>query len=153
MGGACCATREKDRDGDLPAPLLTGNVFQKFEQSLPFARTYADTVAKRVRQAAEECKQNGTGNGSNVTIEALRNVFKTPAWADLSKEDSRISRLIKHAVFSNDKGKTIDANSLILFAILNSPGSAIHKSEVFFSVLQDGGAEIHKFLTAQDKDI
>jgi len=52
MGGACCATREKDRDGDLPAPPLTGNVFQKFEQSLPFARTYVDTVAKRVRQAA-----------------------------------------------------------------------------------------------------
>jgi cAMP phosphodiesterase len=106
-----------------------------------------------VREAAEECQQKGTGNGSNVTIEALRNVFKTPAWADLTKDDSRITRLLKHAVFSNDKGKTINANNLILFAILNSPGSATHKSEVFFSVLQDGGFEKQKFLTANDKDI
>ena len=50
--GACCAAREGDREIDLPAPEIKGNAFQKFELSLPFARTYAETFAKRVRGAA-----------------------------------------------------------------------------------------------------
>jgi len=150
--GVCCATREKDRDSDLQAPELAGNVFQKFEKSLPFSRTYVDTVAKRVRQAAESCKEEGKGDGSTVTLEALRKVFLTPAWADLKKEDSRITKLINHAVFANGGGN-IDVNSLILFAILNSPGSVEYKSEVLYSVLQEGGVEKQKFMTAGDKDI
>ena len=50
--GACCVAREGDREIDLPAPEIKGNAFQKFELSLPFARTYAETFAKRVRGAA-----------------------------------------------------------------------------------------------------
>ena len=51
--GQCCAVREKDRESDLPKPEIKGNAFQKFELSLPFACTYADTFEKRVRAAAE----------------------------------------------------------------------------------------------------
>ena len=70
--GVCCAAREGDREGDLPAPEIKGNAFQKFELSLPFARTYADTFAKRVRGAAFKHKQDKKGDGSTVTIETLR---------------------------------------------------------------------------------
>ena len=52
----CCSIMEADREIDLPSPELMGNVFQKFERSLPFACTFADTFAKRVRQAAEELR-------------------------------------------------------------------------------------------------
>ena len=150
--GVCCSAREKDRESDLKAPELVGNVYQKFEKSLPFSRTYVDTVAKRVRQAAESCKAEGQGDGTTVTIEALRKVFVTPAWADLKKEDSRITNMINHTAFANDDGN-IDVNSLILFAILNSPGSVDYKSEVLYSILQEGGVEKQTHITAGDKDI
>ena len=81
--GACCVAREGDRDRDLPAPEIKGNVFEQFELSLPFARTYADTFAKRVRMAAFKCLQNETGDGKTVTIETLRETLNTPAWSDL----------------------------------------------------------------------
>ena len=144
--------REKDRESDLPAPALEGNVFQKFERSLPFARTYVDTVEKRVRAAADDLKAKGEGDGKSVTVEALQKAFTTAAWADLGKEGSRTNKLVTHAVFADDNGK-ISVNKLILFAVLNSPGTSTYKSEVLFNVLQEGGSEVHKALSHNDKDI
>ena len=89
--GACCVAREGDREIDLPPPEIKGNAFQKFELSLPFARTYAETFAKRVRGAAFKHKAEGGGDGSTVTLETLRDTFRTQAWSDLHADDSRIT--------------------------------------------------------------
>ena len=76
----CCPTnRLKNRDKDLVSPALQGNSFQRFELSLPFARTFVDAFEKRLRLAADKCK----GDGSIVTIEALREFFITPAWQEI----------------------------------------------------------------------
>ena len=64
--------REGDREIDLPPPEIKGNAFEKFELSLPFARTYAETFAKRVRGAAFKLKSDGGGDGSTVTLDTLR---------------------------------------------------------------------------------
>ena len=63
------------READLEAPIVEGNAFQKFELSLPFARTNADIFAKRVRQAATLSQRAGNGDGSSVTLDSLREVF------------------------------------------------------------------------------
>ena len=61
--GACCSERGGNREVDLPPPKIEGNEFQKFELSLPFARTYVDTFAKRVRSAAHKMQEEGKGDG------------------------------------------------------------------------------------------
>ena len=91
MGATCCVAREKDRESDLPAPVVRGNAFEKFELGLPFGRTYVDTFVKRVRVASEK---SGSKNGETVTIEALRETFLTPAWSELKQDDSRITKLL-----------------------------------------------------------
>ena len=103
---------------------------------MPFARTYADTFEKRVRAAAEKDKIEGKGDGQTVTLESLRAVFITEAWADLKKDDSRITKLVSSDVFKNKKGKNkIWADYLILFGILNCAGDAKAKSIALYSVL------------------
>ena len=136
--GACCAARQADREKDLPPLEPKGNAFQKFEQSFPFSRTYVDTFAKRVRGAAEKLKMENKGDGKTVTIEALRQVFTTEAWADLKKEDSKIVKLIESPVFKSKNGG-IDVDSLILFGFLNCQGDVRYKSQVLYSVMQEGG--------------
>ena len=106
--------------------------------SFPFSRTYADTFAKRVRAAASRLQMEKKGNGTNVTLQALRDVFTTAAWADLQKEESRITKLISSDVFKSSKGG-IDVNALILFGVLNCPGDIKHKSIALYWCLQDGG--------------
>ena len=56
--GACCGTRGtfENRDADLPPPQICGNMYQKFELSLPFGRTFVDVFAKKVRAAAAQDK-------------------------------------------------------------------------------------------------
>ena len=103
---------------------------------MPFARTYADTFEKRVRAAADRDKIEGKGDGQTVTLESLRAVFITEAWADLKKDDSRITKLVSSDVFKNKKGKNkIWADYLILFGILNCAGDAKAKSIALYSVL------------------
>ena len=55
-------------------------------------------------------------------------------------------------VFANKAGYT-DVDSLILFGILHCAGSPKDKTEVLYGVLQDGGQEKHKHITAGDKDM
>ena len=145
---ACCSIR-RDREVDLDAPLIQGNVFQKFELSFPFARTYVDTVARRARAAAAELERLGEGDGSFVTIEALRKTFRTPAWSSIRKDDSRITRLLTHSVFSDENGN-ISVTKIVLFAVLNAGGNVKDRSEVLFSVFKDRG---ERHLTHSDRDI
>jgi len=101
---------------------------------LPFARTYVDTFAKRVRSAADRLKMEKKGNGNTVTLEALRAIFTTAAWADLKTEDSRICKLLSSDVFKAKSGG-IDVDTLLLFAFLNCSGDVRHKSQVLFCVM------------------
>ncbi len=122
--GACCTARSGDRESDLPAPAITGNAFEKFEKSFLFARTYCDTLERRVRAAA---KKSG-GDEKFVTLEALREVMVTKAWAELKDDDSRLCKLLKTSVFTDPKQGGISVDSLILFAVLNCQGDAKCKS-------------------------
>ena len=61
-------------------------------------------------------------------------MFKSPAWAELSETDSKITKLIKSPVFRNQHGK-IDGNWLILFGFLHCPGDIEKKSEVLYTIL------------------
>ena len=105
-----------------------------------------------MRAAAAQDKTTGKGDGLTVTLESLRAVFKTPAWAELAQDDSKITKLIKSPVFRNKYGK-IDANWLILFGFLHCAGDISHKSEVLYSVLQDGGQSHQPYISHNDKDI
>ena len=80
MDYCCPVSRIKNRDKDLPSPVIEGNEFQKFELSFPFSRTLVDTFEKRLRLAADKTKKDSKGDGSTVTIESLREFFITPAW-------------------------------------------------------------------------
>ena len=71
MGFCCSEMRVKERESDLPSPKIEGNIYERFELSLPFQRTYAETFAKRVRFAAAENKKKSIGDGTTVTMEAL----------------------------------------------------------------------------------
>ena len=48
MGVCCACSRDNftNREADLVPPEIEGNVFQQFELSFPFSRTYADIFAK-----------------------------------------------------------------------------------------------------------
>ena len=155
MGANCCVAREGgDRESDLPAPDLTQkNEYQKFELSLPFARTYIDTFIKRVKGASFIAKRAKPGSdGTTVTLTSLRQTFLSPAWEDLQTDDSRITKVINSSIFKNEKGE-IDANKLILFGFLNCAGDFKHKSVALYGILQEGGESQHTFLSASDKDI
>ena len=58
MDYCCPMARIKNRDKDLPSPVIEGNEFQKFELSFPFSRTLVDTFEKRLRQAADKTKKD-----------------------------------------------------------------------------------------------
>ena len=138
--GACCGTRGTigNREGDLDAPEIKGNVYQKFELSFPFSRTFADSFAKRVRAAVAMDKIEKKSDGTTVTIDSLRRVFTTPAWEELKDDNSRVTKLIKSPVFKNADGQ-IDANWLILFGFLHCAGDIEHKSEALYGCFQAGG--------------
>ena len=152
--GACCGTRGtfENRDTDLSPPRITGNMYQRFELSFPFSQTYVDVFAKKVRAAAAQDKSTGKGNGQTVTLESLQAMFKSPAWAGLSQTDSKITKLIKSPVFRNQHGK-IDGNWLILFGFLHCPGDVQQKSEVLYTILQEGGQNQQPYISSTDKDI
>lgn len=88
-----------------------------------------------------------------MTLEALREVFQTPAWADLHKDGSRIVKLLESDVFCDKNSGKISANHLILFGFLNCPGDAVEKSFMLYSVFQDGSFVKQSYLSASDKDI
>ena len=143
-GSMMQSSTDDEPEVDLEAPDIEGNHFQKFELSLPFARTSIDTFAKNVREAAD--------GSVTVTLEALRRVFKTPAWSELQQDESRITKLITSSVFQNKDGAIV-ADYLILFGFLNCAGDVIHKSFVLYTIFQAGGFDKQALLSASDKDI
>ena len=73
-------------------------------------------------------------DGKVVTLDALRETLVTPAWDELKKEDSRITKVIKSSVFENEKGE-ISVDYLILFGFLNCPGDIDEKSTALYEIL------------------
>ena len=144
--GTCCATRDKaiDHELDLPPPPIVGNVFQKFELSLPFACTWIDAFEKRVRKVE---------NDGGVTLEDLRKTLTTPAWKDIKDDESKICKVLKHPVFEKkDCPGIIDVNALLSFALFHCAGNGVEKGTVFFSIFQEGGLEKQDAISANDKD-
>ena len=141
-------------DVDLPAPLLIGNKFQMFELSFPFSRTYITALAAKVREAANLDQIYDRGDGTTVTLTSLRETLDTAAWAELRKDDSRVTKLITSRVFTEDKDSDkISVTSLLVFGFLHCAGSVTLKSEVLYELFQDGGPSVHSELSANDKDI
>jgi len=126
----------------MAAEMEGNNVFQKFEMSLPFVCTWIDAFERRVRKVEE--------NGG-VTLENLRTTLTTPAWKEINDDNSKICKLLTHEVFQKGPG-LIDANTLISFALYHCAGSGMDKAKVMYCILQAGGDEVQKFISAQDKD-
>ena len=79
--------------------------------------------------------------------------FRTGAWApSLRREDSRIIRVLRHAVFA-DKNGNISVTKMILFAVLHAAGNSMDRSEVLYSVMCGGGYDKHKFITHRERGI
>ena len=74
---------------DLAAISMDGkDTYEKFELSLPFCRTKITTFAPSLLEAE---KKSGEGY---VTINALTKIFNTPAWAQLTQDDSKLCKIL-----------------------------------------------------------
>ena len=82
--GICCAppNEEDNIEIDLPAPNLDKikDKYERFELSLPFCRTKIQHYARHIDECEKDC-----GSQGYVTVEAMRQRFKTPAWNALRK--------------------------------------------------------------------
>ena len=126
--------------------------YEKFEYSLPFSRTLIKQFEQNVRSAELECGSKGF-----VTIAALRKYCLTDAWAQLDAKESKLVKCLTSEAFKDqEKGQAynqIDANFILCYGLLLCSGTPREKAEVFYGVLQDGGLAVHKFISAQDKDL
>ena len=77
----------------------------------------------------------------------MRTIFSTGAWAELKDDESRLTKLIKTSVFFHENGG-ISTDFLILFGVLNCAGDAKCRSEVLYTIFQDGGVDKQKALAA-----
>ena len=99
--------------------------------------------------------QADCGDGESVTLAALRTRLETPAWKPLEDEESALSKFLLSAAFK-DEGQGADevsVQALSIFALLNCPGKVADKAEHLYNLLQDGGLEAHKQISANDGDL
>ena len=159
--GVCCNAEEAAPNTelyDLPAPNLASisDLYKRFEQGTPFARTKFTAFKQALANAHTEC-----GEGGFVTMEALSKTLYTPAWQGLKSQSSEIGKLLLSEGFKKPglEADQIDHDSLLLFAILHCVEAPrgqkknVEKSIALYEVLQDGGLEAHKQISATDKDM
>ena len=80
---------------DLPTISLDGkDAYEKFELSLPFYRTNIKVFEANIEKEHEAC-----GSHDFVTIDALCKVFTTPAWAQLTQNDSKLCKVLLSNAF------------------------------------------------------
>ena len=64
--------------------------------------------------------------------------------------------MLSHSYFINEeKGfgrDTIDVNYLLCYGLILCAGKPKDKVEVLFNILQEGGKEVHSFISATDND-
>ena len=91
-----------------------------------------------------------------MTIEALANNFTSAAWSALKQTDSRLVKTLLHAHFKDPQqgqdAEQIDFNYLMIFGFMHCAGKPKEKVELLFNLLQDGGIELHKTISAADAD-
>ena len=137
---------------DLPAVSVSGDVYERFEGSLPFNRTLASVMFAKITEATAAC-----GDSGFVTLKALRKILNSEAWAPLADPQSTLSKVLLSEHFKNEsKGQApdqIDSDYLRMFALLHCAGKPEEKARVFFCILQDGGFEKHDSISASDKDL
>jgi len=75
------------------------NEFQQFELGLPFVRINFSFFVEAVKSAAINAKEQGIGDGTTLTIEALSEKLTTPAWEGLKDPESKIYKVISSSVF------------------------------------------------------
>ena len=138
---------------DLPSVSLEGkDAYEKFELSLPFCRTQIKTFAANIAIAEAACEGEGY-----VTLDQLTKVFTSPAWAQLTQNDSKLCKVLLHDALK-DANKAqgpdqIDATWLMCYGVILCSGTPKEKAEVFYGILQDGGLAAHSFISAADKDL
>ena len=142
------------QDKDLPKASRKGitEVYQLFEFNLPFNQTPISKFMEILETADK--KQGGAKNF--VTIEALSEMLTTPAWEDLKNEESQLYKFLCSPIFKNERKRhekeEIDTEYLSIFALLHCAGKRSEKAHVFYTMLQEGGIEQHKMISANDKD-
>lgn len=82
---------------DLPSVSLDGkDAYEKFELSLPFCRSAIKAFAAGVITADTAC-----GGEGFVTLDALNKVFTSPAWAQLTQNDSKLCKVLLSDAFKD----------------------------------------------------
>ena len=134
-------------------PILIGkDELEAFELGLPFARTHINKFVEKV----DEAEKAAGGNG-HVTIDTLKAQFSTPAWASLGNNDSVLCKMLLSDAFKNEeKGQAadqIDRDWLVCYGLILCAGKPMDKATAFYNILQEGGLEAHKNISAGDKDL
>lgn len=91
-----------------------------------------------------------------MTIESLAKNFDSAAWASLKQSDSKLVKMLLHSAFKDENegqsAEQIDFNYMMIYGFLHCSGKPKDKVEVLFNILQEGGREAHKFISAEDAD-
>ena len=142
MGACASSKKESITDKDLPPPIVQGNVYQKFEKSLPFYCIYISVFKEKVHEAAELDQKMERGDGTTVTLDSLRLTLTTAAWDELKKDDSRVTKLITSDIFKADKDSDkISVTTLLLFGFHHCAGTVRNKSELLYDLFKEGNPE------------
>lgn len=163
MGAECCAEAESvtaevpEQMKDLPAKNYEAisDIYERFEAMLPFNRIGLPEMMQKIEEAEQAC-----GGSGFVTLEQLRKVLPTPAWADLLDTESVLSKVLLSPQFKDSKKGTgpdqVDADTLKMFSLLHcniaKPKKSRDKAIAFYGILQEGGLSAHEQISAGDKD-
>ena len=131
---------------------------KKMEMSLPFYRIDIADMLAAIKKAQTEGEKHAF-----VTLESLRKELKTDAWAPLADMNSPLVGVLLSDAFKRTwkdgdvEQKTgdeqIDADYLRIWSLLHCAGDAASKSIGLYDLLQDGGLQGHKEISANDKDL
>ena len=94
-----------------------------------------------------------SGKEGRVSISAILTFLNTPAWKDLKKPKSKLCMWLKEHCLHAD-GTNLDYNKLIMVGLLHAQDKAncLTKAKWLYNILQEGGSEVHEFISAKDKD-
>ena len=100
--GICCVEPDDDDNGvemDLPAPNLDKikDKYQRFELSLPFARSNITHFTRHINAAEKHCGGHGF-----CSVESLKAEFRTPAWSALRKQGTPLKKFLASPHFKDE---------------------------------------------------
>lgn len=156
--GICCGSNNMGNPielKDMPEPDLSGvsDQFHRWELRQVFARTPFLAFKNAVRDA-----ETAAGGQGFVTLKTLSEFLNTQLWRQGLSEGTPLGTLLTSSAFKDDKkGQSedeIDADILMMFGILHCRDKAkpVEKAKGLYDVLQEGGMDVHKHISAGDKD-